>query len=429
MDQDDKPKSKGTDMPEDVKRDAPTVPVGSGTESSGRMLPGTGEPSVGKVRTLAFVLIAVVGMTAGFFGGWLGSQRADEAGNANIAEQQVVLKTQGELISSIAKNVGPSVVSVEVTSSGVTTDSFFGFTRETEQQSAGTGIVISDDGLVMTNRHVVPEGTKSVSITLSDGTKFDDVEVIGRTSTRDVLDVAFLKIKDLRGTKLTVAKMGDSSKMEVGQPVVAIGNALGQFENTVTSGIVSGHGRSVQASSDDGTQVENLEDLFQTDAAINQGNSGGPLVNLGGEVIGLNTAVAGGDAEGIGFAIPVNNLKGLIDGVIKTGKLQRPYLGVMYVSLTDDLAKYYGLDVKRGAYVAPAAIVGDEPVISGGPADKAGVKAGDVIIKVGDQAIDEKHSLTSVLGKKSVGDKVELTILRSGEEIKLTVTLEAAPTS
>ncbi len=382
----------------------------------------------GRVRTLALVLVAVISISAGFFGGWIGSQRADENGST-IREQQVVMRTQGELISSIAKQVGPSVVSIEVKSTGITTDNFFGITRETEQQSAGTGIIISDNGLIMTNRHVVPAGTTSVSVILADGTKFDDVEVVGRTSTRDVLDVAFLKIKDLKGTKLTVAKIGDSAKMEVGHPVIAIGNALGQFGNTVTSGIVSGHGRSVQASSDDGSQVENLEDLFQTDAAINQGNSGGPLVNMDGEVIGLNTAVAGGDAEGIGFAIPVNNLKGLVDGVIKTGKMQRPYLGVMYVSLTDDLAKYYGLDVKRGAYIAPAAIVGDEPIVPGGPAARAGLKPGDVITKVDGQTIDEKHSLTSLLGKKTVGDKVDLTIYRSGDEKKITATLEAAPSN
>ena len=269
----------------------------------------------------------------------------------------------------------------------------------------------------------------AVSVTLSDGTKFDGVEVVGRTSNSDVLDVAFLKIKDLKGVKLTAAKFGDAAKMEVGSPVIAIGNALGQFSNTVTSGIISGHGRTIQASNAEGDEVENLEDLFQTDAAINQGNSGGPLVNLSGEVIGLNTAIASGDAQSIGFAIPISNLKGLIDGVITTGKLERPYLGVMYLSLTDDLAKSYGLDVARGAYVAPAAIVGSEPVIKGGPADKAGIKAGDVITHVGGEAVDEKHSLTSLLGKRSVGDKVKLDILRSGKKTSITVTLEAAPIS
>jgi serine protease Do len=425
MDQQDKPGDEPitpapSPPPEPPKRTAAPEKTTSVFEASGEHH----APSA-KVRTFALILLTLVGAAAGFFGGWLGSRHTNDG--TTIERQQVVLKTQGELISSIAKNVGPSVVSVEVRSTGLATDRFFGTTRQTEQESAGTGIIIADNGLIMTNRHVVPLGTTSVSVTLSDGTKFDDVDVVGRTSTKDVLDVAFLKIKDLKGTKLKAARLGDSSKMEVGQPVIAIGNALGQFENTVTSGIISGHGRSVQASSDDGSEIENLEDLFQTDAAINQGNSGGPLVNMDGEVIGVNTAVAGGNAEGIGFAMPMNNLKGLVDGVIKTGKLQRPYLGIMYVSLTDDVAKYYGLDVKRGAYVAPAAIVGEEPVIKDGPADRAGVKASDVITKVDDQAVDEKHSLTSLLGKKSVGDKVTLTILRDGKEVKITVTLEAAP--
>jgi serine protease Do len=216
--------------------------------------------------------------------------------------------------------------------------------------------------------------------------------------------------------------------MDVGSAVVAIGNALGQFENTVTSGIISGHGRSIQASSDDGSGVENLEDLFQTDAAINQGNSGGPLVNMNGEVIGLNTAVASGDAQSIGFAIPINDVKGLIDSVITKGKLERPYLGVMYVTLTDDVAKQYGLEVKRGAYIAPD-VASSSPVIQDGPAHKAGVRAGDVIAKVDDKAIDEKNSLTSILGKKTVGDKVKLTIIRDGKEITLNATLAAAPQS
>src|SRR5206468_3856028 len=181
---------------------------------------------------------------------------------------------------------------------------------------------------------VVPSGTTQVSVTLSDGTELKNVTVIGRTGDSDNLDVAFLKVNDAQGHKLVPAPIGDSSQVQVGDDVVAIGNALGQFQNTVTSGIISGYGRSVQAgdSSGSGNSGENLDNLFQTDAAINEGNSGGPLVNLNGQVIGINTAVAG-NAQNIGFAIPINDVKGLVKQVLANGKFERPYLGVQYVPL------------------------------------------------------------------------------------------------
>lgn len=208
---------------------------------------------------------------------------------------------------------------------------------------------------------------------------------------------------------------------------MAIGNALGQFQNTVTAGIISGHGRNLQAADDSGNTVENLEDLFQTDAAINEGNSGGPLVNLDGEVIGINTAVAG-NAEGIGFAIPINDVTGLIETVKKTGKLQRPYIGVVYVPLTNDIAKDYSLSVDRGAYIAPAGDVGRTPIMPGSPAEEAGLKEGDIITKINNTAIDQNNSLSALVNKYKVGDKITLTVLRDGKENKIDVTLAAAPT-
>ena len=216
--------------------------------------------------------------------------------------------------------------------------------------------------------------------------------------------------------------------MQVGDPVVAIGNALGQFQNTVTSGIISGYGRSVQASDSNGSSSENLDDMFQTDAAINEGNSGGPLVNLNGEVIGINTAIAS-NSQSVGFAIPINNVNGLIDSVKATGKLERPYLGVMYVMLTDDIAKQYNLNVTRGAYIPNAGDTGSQTIVPDGPADKAGLKEGDIITKVGNTAIDEKSSLISVLGTHKVGESVELTIARGSKTLVIKVTLAAAPTS
>jgi S1-C subfamily serine protease len=372
-----------------------------------------------KVKFLALALLVIISIGAGFGGGWLASQQ-DNVVVTPAKQQQIVLKNQGELIGQIASATGESVVSVETTAA---VNGFFG---PTEEQGAGTGIILTDNGLIVTNRHVVPAGTDEVKVILSDGTELDDVSVIGRTNSSDSLDIAFLKINDLMGRTLKAAKIGDSSKMRAGDPVIAIGNALGQFQNTVTSGIISGYGRNLQAV--DGQGQENLENLFQTDAAINPGNSGGPLVNLDGEVIGINTAVAG-DAQNIGFAIPINDVAGLIETVKQTGKLERPYLGVYYIPLTNDTAEEFGLSVKRGAYIAPPAILGGNPIQNDGPAEKAGLKAGDIIIKIDGVTIDDRNSLSSLINRHKVGDKVELTIIRDGKEQKLTAALEAAPTS
>ena len=381
-------------------------------------------PEHPRIKFLAMATLIIVASASGFLGGWLAEH--NDGTPTNTAKQQVILKSQGQLIHDIAKNVGASVVSVNTTTT-VTQNNFFGGTRSGEAQGAGTGIILTDGGLIMTNRHVVPAGTTKVTVTLSDGTELDNVTVVGRTGESDSLDVAFLKVQDLKGQKLKPATIGDSSKVQVGDSVVAIGNALGQFQNTVTSGILSGYGRNVQASDSTGDGVENLEDLFQTDAAINEGNSGGPLVNLNGEVIGINTAIAGG-AQNIGFAIPINDVTGLIDSVKSSGKLQRPYIGVVYIPVTDDLAKQYGLSSTRGAYIAPPAVTGSSnPILSGSPAEKAGLKVGDIITKLDGTAIDQNNSLSALVNKHKVGDKVTVTVLRDGKETKLDVTLAAAP--
>ncbi len=368
-----------------------------------------------------FVLFAALSM--GFLGGWIGSEsRNHNAQNTNTVNQQYILN-ESQLISETAKKVGVSVVSVNVISQSVR-ESFFGFSEPVESESAGTGVIISKEGYIVTNRHVVPRGVSQVSVTLSDGTELEDVEVIGRTNDNDPLDIAFLKIKDAKGKELTPAKLGDSSKIQVGDKAIAIGNALGQFQNTVTSGIISGYGRSVQAGDQSGGNVETLQNLLQTDASINQGNSGGPLVNINAEVIGINTAVAG-YAENIGFAIPINDISGLIKSVLERGKLERPYLGIRYVSLTDDYAYQYNLEVKRGAYIAPAR--NGRSILPDSPAEKAGLKEKDIITKIDGENVDENNSVISLIGRKSVGDKVTLTVIRDGEERKIDVTLEATP--
>ena len=382
-----------------------------------------------RAKASGLVVVVLAALLGGLVGGWVESQHTNGSTvlNGSLSSQQKVVTSESQLINAIAKTVGSSVVSVNVTTQ-TTNQSFFGFAVPSQEQAAGTGIIISSDGLIVTNRHVVPAGTTSVSVTLNDGTELKNVQVVGRTNESDTLDIAFLKIKDTKGHKLTPAVLGDSSKVQVGDAVVAIGNALGQFQNTVTNGIISGYGRSVQASDSQGSSAENLDDLFQTDAAINEGNSGGPLTNLNGQVIGINTAIAG-NAQNIGFAIPINDVKGLIDQVVNTGKLERPYLGVRFIPLTADVAQQYGLSVTNGAYIAPSVDASQPSVVSGGPADNAGLKEGDVITKVDGKSVDQNHSLTGVLGQHQPGDKVTLTIVRDGKTQDVDVTLGTAPTT
>lgn len=376
-----------------------------------------------RIAPLGVALLILISAASGFVGGWAGSRMDDEVALDNRTHQQII-SSESQLYSSLAKEVGPSVVSVNVTTQSRGGRGFFDL-RPSQVQSAGTGFIVSRDGLIATNRHVV-QGSDKVTVTLADGTELDDIEKVGRTNEGDPLDIAFLKIKNTKGKDLKPVKIGDSSKMAVGDKVLAIGNALGQFQNTVTSGIISGYGRDVQAADATGMNAETLQNLFQTDAAINQGNSGGPLVNMNGEVIGINTAVAGGGAENIGFAIPINDVKGLIDSVLRTGKLERPYLGVRYITLTDSVAFELGVDTKRGAFIMPNEN-GQRSILRNSPAEKAGLREEDIITKINGEDINERNSLTSLISKHSVGDEVTVTYLRDGKEREAKATLQAAP--
>lgn len=381
-------------------------------------------PKPSKKSIIMILIVALVAISAGFTGGWLGAMSQQSSTSPTVSQGRQVVREQSNLISSIAEEVGPSVVSVDITSESVTNDLFFG-SQTRQQQSAGTGFIISNDGYVLTNRHVISDGITNVSLTMSDGTVLDNVSVVGKTSASDSLDIAFLKINDAKGKDLQPVKIGDSSAMQVGDTVVAIGNALGQFQNTVTSGIISGYGRSVTASDESGSSADNLQNLFQTDAAINQGNSGGPLVNSDGEVIGVNTAVAGGTAQNIGFAIPINDARGLIDGVLETGKLERPYLGVQYIQLTQGNASELGVDATEGALIRGDS--GSAGIVSGSPAAQAGLKDGDIITKVNDIDVDTQNTLASVVGRFRVGEEVTITFVRDGKQQTTQVTLAALP--
>jgi len=353
----------------------------------------------------ACLLLGFVGPAVFWSTGWLTK--------TNTINSATVVSQEGDAIANVASKVGSSVVSI-VTES--TARNYYGYSST--QESAGTGIIISADGYIMTNKHVVSTTTKSIQVVTSDGTTYKDVSFVGSDPNNDV---SFIKIKGV--TNLTAVTLGDSSAMKVGQKVVAIGNALGEYQNTVTTGIISALGRPVTAGDSTGTETEQLENLIQTDAAINSGNSGGPLVNLGGEVIGMNTAVAS-NAQSIGFAIPINDAKGMIKTLLTTGKVVKPYIGIRYISITPDVSSEYSLSVKNGAYVISGS--SQPAIVAGSPAEKAGLQEKDIITKIDGTNVDSTHPFASLVAQHSVGDKVTVTYLRSSKESTVTVTLASA---
>lgn len=265
----------------------------------------------------------------------------------------------------------------------------------------GSGFIFDGRGYILTNNHVI-DGADNIKVTLSDGRKFK-AKLVGADP---YTDLAVIKIN---GKNLPVAKLGDSSKLQIGEWAIAIGNPLG-IQNTVTLGIISAVDRTIPRPNGQGV----MRHLIQTDAAINPGNSGGPLVNIKGEVIGVNTAIIA-SAQGIGFAVAINTAKGIINDLIKEGKVERAYLGVYIQDLTKDIADTMGLKVEKGALVSE--------VVKGSPADKAGLKRGDVIIKVDDTKIESSGDLQDAIRSKKAGTKVTLTIIRDGNQMNIDVTL------
>ena len=313
-------------------------------------------------------------------------------------------------IEDVANKLSPSVVSIVTKSQS----SYGRYSISRETQGAGTGIIVSSNGYILTNKHVV-DGASTVSVVLYDGTSYDSAEVI---ATDPLNDIAFLKIDG--ADNLTAAELGDSKTLNIGQQVIAIGNALGQYQNSVTSGIISGTNRTITASSSDSsTDTETLTDMIQTDASINSGNSGGPLVNAKGQVIGINTAVDS-SAQGIGFAIPIGAAKGMLSEILETGSAKRAYIGVSYVQVTPEVAKEYNLSVNNGAYVYSES---GSAVVSGSPAAKAGIKDKDIITKINGVEVGIKGSVASLTAEYRAGDTIKITILRDGEEKELQVQL------
>ena len=358
--------------------------------------------------TLASVAVVLSGVSAVF--SYMSYQKA----NAPLtilnsgADGNVANFVEGS-VADIVDKVAASVVSI-VTE--VRTTSYFGYSST--GQAAGTGIIVTPDGYILTNKNVI-DGASKISVVLDDGTTYSDVEV---AAVDPMNDVAFLKIKDVSG--LTAATLGDSKTITVGQQVIAIGNALGQYQNSVTSGIISGTGRSLTATDATGTMSEQLSDMIQTDAAINSGNSGGPLVNAAGQVIGINTANGSG-TDNIGFAIPIASVKGMLSQLVESGKASRAYIGVYSTEITPELAKKYNLPVSEGVYLYNSATY--SAVIKDSPAEKAGLKDKDIITAVNGVKIGSAGSLSTLIGEYKPGDTVQLTVIRDGKEIGVNVTL------
>ncbi len=323
---------------------------------------------------------------------------------------QKVTLDEGSKFIDVSKQMNPSVVAISASRS---VSDFFG--QVFEQKGGGSGFIISSDGLIATNKHVVKDSNATYTVLLNDGTTHE-----AKVKSLDpIFDFAVIKID---AKNLKAVDFGDSDALQVGQWVLAIGNALAEFQNTVTAGIISAKERSLTAGNASGGQTEALEGLLQTDAAVNPGNSGGPMVNTAGQVIGVITAVAG-DAQGISFALPINALKPAVDSVIKSGRIIRPALGIRYTKLTKSIAETNKLPVDHGAYLQLSQN-GTAPIVSGSAADKAGLKVGDIITAVNGTTIDDLHSLARLVQEHQVGDKIKLTVNRGGKEQVIEVTLE-----
>lgn len=349
------------------------------------------------------------------------------------SEEKIKIVSEESITTGIVKKVGPSVVTIsgEDTSQpnygsspfDFSPNPFFGFQfpddhqqqQPAQPQSIGSGFIISSDGLIVTNKHVVSDTSMKYQIVTSNDKKYSVQKVY-----RDPLnDVAVLKIDpgENTGSSLSPINLGDSSNLQAGQYVAAIGTALGEFRNTVTTGIISGLGRGITAGSPYEGSVERLDNVIQTDAAINPGNSGGPLLNSSGKVIGVNTAVSE-SGQNIGFAIPINVIKDSLNNFNQTGQFNRPYLGVAYRMISKDVAILN--DLPEGAYV--------QSVVRDSAADKAGVKRGDIIMKIDGKKVDTNNQLSSLIAKKKVGDSITITVFRDNKTTDLQTTLDAAPT-
>ncbi len=282
--------------------------------------------------------------------------------------------------------------------------------KEMVKVGGGSGVIVHPDGLVLTNKHVVFDPDAEYTVVTPDG-KEHEARVISRDP---INDIAVCKI-EAKG--LPVAKLGNSDKVVPGQTVIAIGTPLGLFTNTVSKGIISGLARRIHASLGMGGKTEELRGVIQTDVAINQGNSGGPLLSLEGEVIGINTAVIFG-AQNIGFCIPINWAKKDLEDIIKFGRIIKPFIGIMYVPINKEIQETYKLPSDHGVLVLRGHIPGESAIIKNSPADKAGIKENDIILEVDGEKLDTKKDLMDIVQTHEVGDKLKLKVLRDEKEFE-----------
>ena len=360
-------------------------------------------------------LVAVTGATAGaIVGGGAILLWADQDPSPSVQTltsspvQMTVSDTQIQTtITQTVERVSPAVVTVVGTIPGQMT--FFG--RSQDGQVSGSGVIVSTDGYIVTNNHVV-EDVQDLGVILSDGKQLPATLV----STDMYADLAVLHVE---GNMPAMIAFGNSDNLKPGETVIAIGSPLGEFRNTVTVGVVSATGRML-----DTQKGYTMEDLIQIDAAINQGNSGGPLVNLNGELVGINTMIVRGGfgssavAEGLGFSIPSNTVRFIAECIIADGYFARPYLGIGWQAINPSIAKRYNLNTEWGAYITQ--------ISSGSPAEQAGLRRGDIITSIGEQTIDEKYSFINTLFASQPGDQVDIKILREDEEFTVEVTLGEA---
>lgn len=365
-------------------------------------------------KVAAVVLVVAISAGAGFGGGLAGSYFGNRIFvNGNVSGSNLVINPSDQLNTAevIAKKVMPSVVGIS-TKTNVTYQSWFG--RQTGvSEGVGTGIIVDENGYIITNSHVISDGeVDTIQVQLNDGRECEG-SVLWCDKT---LDLAIVKI-DEKG--LQAAELGDSEDVNIGAYAVAIGNPLGMaFQRSLTQGVISGLDRSISVS--EGQSVTTMDGLMQTDASINSGNSGGPLLNSKGQVIGINTAkVDSSKAESLGFAIPINTAKPIIEEIKEKGEFTRAYIGISGVSVSTLLESYPNVDLgtETGVYVAD--------ITAGGGAEAAGIRKEDVIIEVDGNKVDSMSRLNTKLIEYRPGDKVTLTILREGKEMKIDVKLQA----
>lgn len=400
-------------------------------------LPPKPQPTVSQRVLVAAVSISIIfGALAGALGGAMSSGRFDSwfrdvfsaennAAPSSISTKSVTVQEESATVD-VVKKVKGSVVSIIVTKdlskiynqSNTFPFDFFGIQQPVPQGKrevgGGSGFIVSADGFIMTNKHVVEDTDAEYSVLTNDGKRYA-AKVIAVDPSNDL---AVVKI-DAKG--LVPVELGDSAKLDIGQTVIAIGNALGQYRNTVTKGVISGLARRVTAG--DGQSTETLEDVIQTDAAINPGNSGGPLLNIDGQVIGVNTAVSQ-EGQLIGFAIPVNQAKLVFESVKKNGKIVRSFLGVRYIPITKSLQEQNKLTVDYGVLIQRGNTREELAIIPGSPADKAGLVENDIILEIDGQKLQGDVSLAGIIQKHAPGETITLKVLSKTQEKTLTVTLE-----